>query len=218
MGNFGACTVKRQQIDDFCSQLFRTLDNLGLLPRQLWAKPNEFEKYPRLLVGSVQRYNDVEAVFKEWEIRVLRQDEVQYRREERYPELEALRRWMISNSDIFLKKANQQHLRTSLYARIFQYLYPRRVLVNAYCIKHKGNVGAAQADFVTEHLPKSVDAELQKLKETYLDEWVTITADAQASFIANAAYYRRVLRGDPPEAAPASELPVETEKMTEEKP
>lgn len=213
-----ALTVNRQQIDDFCSQLFRTLDNLGLLPRQLWAKPNEFEKYPRLLVGSVQRYNDVEAGFKEWESRVLRQDEVQYRREERYPELEALRRWMMSNSDIFLTKANQQHLRSSLYARIFQYLYPRRVVVNAYCVKHKGNVAAAQSDFVMEYLPKSVDAELQKLKETYVDEWATITADAQASFIANAAYYRSVLRGDPPESHPASELPVETEKMTEEKP
>jgi hypothetical protein len=143
---------------------------------------------------------------------------VQYRREERYPELEALRRWMMSNSEIFLKKANQQHLRTSLYARIFQYLYPRRVLVNAYCVKHQGNVAAAQADFVVEQLPKSIDAELRKLKETYRDEWATITADAQASFIANAAYYRRVLRGEVAEASPEHELPVETKNITEELP
>ncbi len=59
-----ALQINRQELDEFCPKLFRLLDSLGLLPRQLWAKPNEFEKYPRLLLGSIQRYNDVEAGFK----------------------------------------------------------------------------------------------------------------------------------------------------------
>lgn len=59
--------VESKELDEFCTKLFRALDGLGLLPLHLWAKPNEFEKHPRLLFGSIQRYNDVEAGFREWE-------------------------------------------------------------------------------------------------------------------------------------------------------
>jgi len=124
-----AVQVDRQTLDEFCPHLFRVLDGLGLLPRQLRAKPTEFEKYPRLLFGSIQRYNDVEAGFREWESRVLRA--AGYRKEERYPEMEALRQWMAEHAALFTNKTNMQHLKSSLYARVFQYLYPRRVLVNA---------------------------------------------------------------------------------------
>lgn len=64
-----AVKIDREVIDEFCQRLFRVLDSLGLLPRTLLAKPNEFEKYPRLLFGSIRRYNDVDAGFKEWESR-----------------------------------------------------------------------------------------------------------------------------------------------------
>lgn len=211
-----ALQVDRERLDEFCPQLFRTLDGLGLLPPQLgWKKdksgrlqrvaPTELEKYPRLLFGSIQRYNDVEAGFKEWESRVLREVHSPSVRETRYPELEALRQWMVQHKGVFTKKPNVQHLRTSLYARVFQYLYPRRVLVNAYCVKHQGNPKAIEPEFVEKALPRSIEAEVQKLKETYNDEWATIVADAQASLIANAAYYRKVLRGEEPVAPPEGE-------------
>lgn len=202
-----ALSVNRQELDDFCPQLFRTLDNLGLLPLQLWAKPNEFEKYPRLLFGSVQRYNDVEAGYKEWESRVLR--DAPYRKEERYPELEELRQWMAQHSDLFTSKVNIQHLRTSLYARIFQYVYPRRVLANAYCSKHQGNPEAIKESFVMQAMPESIEVEVQKLKEVYSDEWKNIIAATRVSLIANAAYYEKVLRGKeavaPPDVIPDGE-------------
>ena len=200
-----AIQVDRVQLDEFCPLLFRTLDGLGLLPLHLWAKPNEFEKYPRLLFGGIQRYNDVEAGFKEWESRVLR--DAPYRKEEHYPDLEMLRQWMAEedHAALFTNKVNMQHLRTSLYARVFQYLYPRRVLVNAYCIKHKGNPNAIATDFVASELPSSIATDVHKLQETYRNEWDIIVADARAGLLANTAYYDKVLRGKE-QIAPVEEM------------
>jgi hypothetical protein len=188
-----ALQVDRKALDGFCLELFRTLDGLGLLPLQLWEKPNEFEKYSRLLFGSIQRYNDVEAGFKEWESRVLR--DAPHRREEYYPKLDALRQQMAQDAQMFTKKANMQHLRTSLYARVFQFLYPRRVLANAYCAKHQGDVSAIEPKTLELEFPASVKDEVYKLQETYGDEWEDIIADARSSLTANAAYYRKVLIG-----------------------
>ena len=189
-----ALNVERKELDDFCPQLFHTLDGLGLLPRSLRAKPNEFEKYPRLLFGSIQRYNDVEAGCSEWESRVLR--DAPYRIEQNYPELEALRHWMVQHQMLFATKANMQHLRTSLYSRIFQYLYPRRIVVNTYCEKHRGNPKAIEREFLAQAFPASIETEVAKLKDVYGNEWESIIADSRASLLANAVYYRKVLRGE----------------------
>lgn len=183
--------VDREKLDEFCPHLFRVLDILGLLPRQLSAKPTEFEKYPRLLFGSIHRYNDVDAGFREWESRVLRAAE--YRMDEHYPELEALRGWMTGNAALFCNKANMQHLMSSLYARVFYYLYPRRVLVNAYCIKHKGRKNALTHDFLTREFPESVLEEVKKVQEIYKSEWDDIVSDARQALLENAAYYSKVL-------------------------
>jgi len=189
-----ALSINHKELDEFCPRLFRTLDSLGLLPLQLWAKPTEFEKYPRLLFGSIQRYGNVEAGFTEWESRVLRH--APCRKEEHYLDLEALRQWMVQYAPLFNSKPNLQHLRTSLYARVFQYLYPRRVLANAYCVKHQGNPKAIEAEFIDKTLPDSISEEVKKLREVYSDEWDSIVADAKASLVANSAYYRKVLRGE----------------------
>lgn len=204
-----AVQVDRKTIDEFCPRLFRALDGLGLLPRQLSAKPTEFEKYPRLLFGSVQRYNDVEAGFKEWEGRVLRAAE--YRREERYPELEALRQWMVEHAALFANKTNMQHLKSSLYARVFQYLYPRRVLVNAYCKRHQGNEGALTPDFLAHEFPDSVAETVKKIEETYQNDWDAIVGDARRALLKNAQYYRKVLSGkEPIETPPETTEELET--------
>jgi hypothetical protein len=207
-----ALKIDRKELDEFCPRLFRALDNLGLLPRQLWAKPTEFEKYPRQLFGSIQRYGDVEAGFREWESRVLR--DTPYRKEEFYPELEALRQWMMEHAAVFSNKVNVQHLRTSLYARVFQYLYPRRVLVNAYCAQHQGNPGALEPEFVARELPGAVAETVQKVQEVFRGEWDTIVADARARLLANTGYYSRVLTGK--DKLETVEEPVETEIPEEE--
>ena len=89
-----------------------------------------------------------------------------------------------------------QHLNTSLYARVFQYVYPRRVLANAYCEKHKGKLNALEEEMLTEQLPVSVVPAVQKIKQTYHADWDTIVADTQASLLANIAWYRKVLMGE----------------------
>ena len=50
--------VDTEKLNEFCDQLFRTLDRLGgdredLLPLFLSEKPTAFEKYPRLLLLSL---------------------------------------------------------------------------------------------------------------------------------------------------------------------
>jgi hypothetical protein len=117
-------------------------------------------------------------------------------------ELETLRRWTAQHAELFTSKINMQHLRTSLYARVFKYLYPRRVLINTYCIKHHGNFNAVAPEFVETAFPDSISAEVQKLREVYSDEWQEIVSDTKARLIANAPYYRKVLRGDEPIAPP----------------
>lgn len=209
-----AVQVDRKSLDQFCPRLFQTLDRLGLLPRQLSAEPTKFEKYSRLLFGSIQRYNDVEAGFREWESRVLRA--AGYRLEERYSELETLRQWMTEHADLFTCKANMQHLKSSLYARVFQYLYPRRVLVNAYCLHHKGNEDALTPDFLESNFPGSVDTAVEKVREIYQAEWETIVADARRALLENAAYYRKVLSekesvGTPLEVVEETEINHEEE-------
>lgn len=209
-----ALQINHEQLDAFCSELFRTLDGLGLLPLHLWAKPSEFEKYPRLLFGAVQRYGDVEAGFREWESRVLR--DAPYRKEDSYLELEGLHRWMTQNKSILVSKANQQHLRTSLYARVFYYLYPRRVLANAYCEAHKGQTEVAELfarlvsvrepeekrsargaleELLRDTFPGTVSDTVAKVKETYSDEWETVVSSARSKLIASAPYYAGVLCG-----------------------
>ena len=199
-GNPMALQIDREKLDEFCPKLFRLLDSFGHLPRSLRAKPNEFEKYPRSLFGKIQRNQDsegnrdVEAGFREWENTVLRRSP--YQQEEDYLEIEDLRAWMVGNQEVFTKSANMQHLKSSLYARVFQYVYPRRILANTYCQKHKGNVEAIKAEVLHQQFPTSIELEIQKLKETYADDWEVIVADVRNTFMTKVNYYRRVLRGE----------------------
>jgi len=234
------------ELNEFCPMLFRTLDTLGLLPRGLSYKrdasnrlqritPSEFEKYPRLLFGCIQRYNDVEAGFSEWESRLLREVESPTLREAHYHEIEQLRQWMVKRKEMFVKKSNLQHLRTSLYARVFQYLYPRRVLATSYCHVHKGNpdvVGkfnshieargsedrtSALADLerlLDSTFPDTVLDSVQKVRESF-DGWQSIVQDAKASLLLNARYYRRLLIGEEPSAPPEAEAVEEITPIEE---
>lgn len=198
--NLMALQIDREKLDEFCPKLFRLLDGFGHLPRSLRAKPNEFEKYSRSLFGKIQRNQDnegnrdVEAGFREWENTVLRRSP--YQREEDYLEIEDLRAWLVNNQEVFIKSTNMQHLKSSLYARVFQYVYPRRVLANTYCQKHKGNVDAIKAEVLNQQFPTSIEPEIQKLKETYTDDWEAIVADVYNNFTTKAKYYRRVLQGE----------------------
>jgi hypothetical protein len=205
-----AIRLQRAKLDEFSAMLFRLLDRLGLLPQDRvstrgtfypWhrAKPNEFEKYPRLLLGSIERYQDVEAGFTEWESRVLR--DAPYRKMEHYPELEGLRQWLVQHSDDLTNKANSRHLRTSLYARVFQYLYPRRILANGYTVKcqQSEQMDALEPEVLSKLFPMSIETEVHKLRSAYTSEWESIVADAREDLLVNAKSYGRRLKGKLPE-------------------
>ena len=155
----------------------------------------------------------------------------EYRKEEHYPELEALGQWMSEHAALFTNKTNMQHLKTSLYARVFQYLYPRRVLTNAFCQQHKDDKTAIAEfravitakdvqgreskrreleDWLKETLPASIEGTIQKLKGLYDEaEWNTIVADARQTLLDHTAYYLKVLSGQ-------ETIEVEPEPIEEE--
>ena len=70
----------------FAYNYFPYVRCLRSVTTSIMGKPTEFEKYPRMLFSSIQRYGSVEAGFKEWETRILR--DAPYRKEDYYLDLE----------------------------------------------------------------------------------------------------------------------------------
>ncbi|RLC78721.1 MAG: hypothetical protein DRI61_09375 [Chloroflexi bacterium] len=192
--------VNTPELDEFCQLLFRTLDRLGgdLLPLFLSDRPTSFEKYPRLLLGHIRYYGDVEAGFEEWKSKVLR-DASDYRKEEKFPELLALKKWLLEHRDLFegpKGKDNLNHLKRSLYARVYEYLYPRRLLTGTYAELNRGNPDALEEDAIRANFRRTVQPQIEKLKEIYGEgeQLETIIAEAEDFLIANRHRYQWKLR------------------------
>lgn len=188
--------VDTEKLNEFCNQLFRTLDRLGgdredLLPLFLSEKPTAYEKYPRLLLSHIRYYDDVEAGFEEWKSKVLR-DSNDYRRDEEYPELLALKKWMIENRALFEnRKDNLNHLKRSLYARTYEYLYPRRLLTGAYAEANRGNPEALEEDAIKSEFRSEVKPHINRLAAVYGDseKLQRIVDEAEEFLIANRKRY-----------------------------
>lgn len=188
--------VDTEKLNEFCDQLFRTLDRLGgdredLLPLFLSEKPTAYEKYPRLLLSHIRYYDDVEAGFEEWKSKVLR-DSNDYRRDEEYPELLALKKWMIENRALFEnRKDNLNHLKRSLYARAYEYLYPRRLLTGAYAEANRGNPEALEEDAIKSGFRNEVRPHIDRLAAVYGDseKLQRILDESEEFLIANRKRY-----------------------------
>jgi len=188
--------VDTEKLNEFCDQLFRTLDRLGggreeLLPLFLSEKPTAYEKYPRLLLSQIRYYDDVEAGFEEWKSKVLR-DSNDYRRDEEYLELLALKKWLIDNRVLFENnKDNLNHLKRSLYARAYEYLYPRRLLTGAYAEANRGNPEALEEDAIKSGFCNEVKPYIDKLSTVYSDseKLQRIVNEAEDYLIANRRRY-----------------------------
>ncbi len=184
------------ELDKFCGLLFRTLDRLGgdLLPLFLSERPTAYEKYPRLLLGHIRYYDNVEAGFEEWKSKVLRDA---YRREEELPELLALKKWLLDHHALFEgHKDNINHLKRSLYARAYEYLYPRRLLTGTYAEANRGNRDALEEDTIRANFRQVVQPRIDELAEVYGkgERLETIVAEAEEFLIANRQRYRWKLR------------------------
>ena len=188
--------VDTAKLDEFCGLLFRTLDRLGgdLLPLFLSDRPTSFEKYPRLLLGHIRYYNDVEAGFEEWKTKVLRDA---YRREEEFPELLSLKKWLLDYRDLFEnRKDNLNHLKRSLFARVYEYLYPRRLLTGAYAEINRGNPEALEEAAIRAKFRQVVQPHIEKLSKVYGkgERLQTIVTEAEEFLIVNRQRYRWKLR------------------------
>jgi hypothetical protein len=190
--------VNTAELDEFCGLLFRALDRLGgdLLPLFLSERPTAYEKYPRLLLGHIRYHDNVEAGFEEWKSKVLR-DASDRRKEEEFPELLALKAWLLEHRSLFEgRKDNLNHLKRSLYARAYEYLYPRRLLTGAYAEANRGNPDALEEAAIQANFRRMVEPHIAKLKEVYgegerLEEIVT---EAEEFLVANRQRYRWKLR------------------------
>jgi len=188
--------VDTEKLNEFCEILFRVLDRLGggredLLPLFLSEKPTSYEKYPRLLLSQIRHYNDVEAGFEEWKSKVLR-DSNDYRKNEEYPELLVLKKWLMENRSLFENhKDNLNHLKRSLYSRVYEYLYPRRLLTGAYAEANRGNPEALEEDAIRSRFRQEVKPHIDKLSVIYgNDEKLQkIIDEAKVFLIANRKRY-----------------------------
>lgn len=190
--------VNTAALDEFCRLLFRTLDRLGgdLLPLFLSERPTSYEKYPRLLLGHIRYYDDVEAGFEEWKSKVLR-DASDRRREEEFPELLALKKWLLDHRDLFEgRKDNLNHLKRSLYARVYEHLYPRRLLTGAYAEANRGNPDALEEATIRANFRQVVQPHIARLAAVYGEgeRLQTIITEAEEFLIANRQRYRWKLR------------------------
>lgn len=201
--------VSTAELNEFCGLLFRALDRLGgdLLPLFLSERPTSYEKYPRLLLGHIRYYDNVEAGFEEWKSKVLR-DASDYRRQEEFPELLALKKWLLENRSLFEgRKDNLNHLKRSLYARAYEYLYPRRLLTGAYAEANRGNPDALEEPAIRANFRRMVQPRIATLAEVYGESGrlETIVTEAEEFLIANRQRYRWKLR-----EMEAAEAPDET--------
>jgi hypothetical protein len=186
--------VNSEMLDVFCEQLFSTLD-MGageLIPMRLTEKPTAFEKYPRLLLGLIQRYDNVEAGFDEWATKSLRsisnsQHKLIFQR------LAELRSWLVTNRSLFEgHQSNIAHLKRSLYGRLYAYLYPRRALVAAYTNHHKGNNEAFDIGKINEQFESDVAKTLDEFGNIYDRETLQrIVRNAQEHLINHKSYYEK---------------------------
>ncbi len=199
-GDLMSKQIPIEDIDVFCDQLFRVLDRAGLLPIRLGKAAHAFEKYARLLVGLLGRYERVEAALTEWETRVLRSIRDRRQREAVYSHFQTLHTWLTGpeNRQLFEgngRRDNLNHLKRSLFARVYTWLYPRRKLTAAYAQAHAGNANQFKPEVVEHNFVGTTESTCQELGLTTDDPAVV---DAQAFLTVKQYYYSKWKPGGMP--------------------
>jgi hypothetical protein len=115
--------VNLKQCAEFSDVLFTTLYITDLLP-DLEAPLKRFEEHGLLLLKQIEWFG-VDAGWHEWTSRILK-DLPSDEREDAYPELLVLRRWIAGHRDFFADEDNLRHLRQSLGGRGMQWMFSVR--------------------------------------------------------------------------------------------
>jgi len=217
--------LDEKELSRLCYTVFRAMDVLGFLPLSLKSReatPSRLEKYPRLLLGYLQRYDDPIVAFKEWESKLLRDvrnDEANFRKDKYFGVVGDVEKWLEDHRGVFNgrgKKLIIQHLRGSLYARIFAYMYPRRAICSAVSEEMRDRKGSYEEalqkfdDIVTQSY------ELDRIKEIVGDEeWQIALNDAKQIFAEASGFYKKVIAGKIEEEAEET-IEIEEEESYDE--
>ncbi|TDX59022.1 hypothetical protein [Orenia marismortui] len=130
-----------QQIDGerlkrFTEDLFSELVLIsGLFPKSFKKSPTEFEKYPRLLIKHILKYDseddkkNVLVGYKEWMSKILHSAKgsnsyFESDKEKIAKRLENVEKIVLDNEDILADKINLLYLKRSLFGWITEFLYP----------------------------------------------------------------------------------------------
>ena len=181
-----------EKLNVFCDHLFRALDHADLFPIGLGDAAHAFEKYPRLLAGLLGRYQNVETGFSEWKTKALRGVN-QQKRESVYPYYHALENWLVAseNRELFEteehRKDTLNHLKRSLYGRVYAWLYPRRRLTVAYVQEHIGNRAQFEPEAIDRDFKTAIQPPKQELGDVVNE---SVIEDAREFLIANRGRYR----------------------------
>lgn len=192
-------TVDTKLLDEFCVILFRALDSLSggiggtdFLPFFLDERPNAYERYPRLLFDCIRNRNDVEAGYKEWATKILR-DANAYQREKEFEQLLSVKQWLIEHRSLFENRTdNLAHLKRSLFFLSYDYLAPRRRLTTYYANANAGKPEALSAEVIKERFGEVTREERARLAKIYGEgeQIESIYHDALSFLLANNPRYR----------------------------
>jgi hypothetical protein len=197
--------LSEKELDEFCYTVFKAMDALGFLPISLKSReatPSRLEKYPRLLLGYLQRYDDSIIAFKEWESKLLRDvpsDDANFRKDKYFGVVSNVEKWLENHKDMFSgrnKKLVIQHLRGSLYARIFAYMYPRRAICFAVSDEMRDRKGSYEEALQQFDNIVAQSRELHDIKGIMdVEEWNMALTDAKQIFADASGFYRKVIEG-----------------------
>ncbi len=210
--------IDEQKVTKFTESLFSLIDNINLFPISLVSRestPTCLEKYPRLLFGFFRRYDNVDVAFNEWSSKLLRAVDNKKIWEERMLDLMNLKNWCIENRSLFEgpnKKIYLQHLRGSLFARLYQYLYPKRMIcmtVSKHIKQEYLIPKGASDDQLKKELKEIIETDetfkkiMTKLEEVELKElkgifndWNERVKDARKFLLSRVFYYAKIIKDE----------------------
>lgn len=186
--------IDTKELKVFTDKLFSELVLIrGVFPKSFRKAPTEFEKYPRLLIKKILKYDneeggkDVQAGFREWSTKILHSAKGFYDKDKKkiVKKIENIQKSVIEHQEVLSRKSNLLYLKRSLFGWITEYLYPLYDLVE--------NIDDCIDEYSEETIEKTKENDkIEKLKEKFVDmeyDFDTNFDIARELLITNQNYY-----------------------------
>ncbi len=190
-----------REMDEFTTKLIEALLGLQLLDPKLNAAPAEIEKYPRQLLNLIEARiigkskaeatAEVEAAYQVWASFILRKKKTKFSRRDNQPSLEALHKWITEHNAMMADRRNLRDLRQSMFGRIYNYLYPRLVMIEEYIAscRNRGLKEIDEAD-VDKRFDRDTIANYKRLADLVnTEEANRARADAKAMLLERRTWF-----------------------------